>query len=412
MTNNHLTPRSGIRTPAAAPRKKRPPVWKIVYWSVILVLILAAVILVARIIGKVTNFLSEYEEVQPGHLAQEVFQKYFSPFNYDSLRAESEEDKKLTEFETEEDIKTYIASLIEGKELSYHPTFTDEGGTTADALKLKDPSRYFVDTFNAKGTLHYAVKAGNNKIAEFTLDHSDDPADVSPRGFVRYRLSGISVYYYPHESVSVKIPDTFTAYLNGKPIGESYRLEGVVEKTEHENHLPDSVSGITYIAYTVKGLYRKPELTFVSNTGKTCAPLYKEEDNYYTCDIYDTELKDQYADYVIKAIEGYCAYIQESTVKTSEIRDYFDTSTKLWQNILDNPYYFVIDHSGYFFTKQSAAEFYRFSDTLFSCRVSMEHHLILPGKEDYIDFVDLTLYLSRGEDGVYRIYDIFTNTAE
>lgn len=408
MTNNRMNPRPGVREPGK-PKKKRLPIWKIIYWSVILLLILTVVIVVARTLGKITDFLTEYEEVQPKHLAEEVFRKYFSPFNYDSLRAESDEEKKLTEFESEEDIKAYINALIDGKELSYHPTSVGTSGTAPAALKLKDPSQYFIDTFNAKGTLRYAVKAGESKIAEFTLDHSEDPSDISPRGFVRYRLSGISVYYYPHESISVKIPETFTAYLNGKPIGESHKLADVRETTEHENHLPDGVAGITYIAYTVKGLYKKPELTIVSNMGESCTPVYNEEGNYYTCDIYSEKLKNEYSDYVIKAVEGYCAYIQETTVKTSEIQGYFDTSTKLWKSIMDNPYYFVIDHSGWFFVNQTASEFYRYSDSLFSCRVSLDHHLTIPGKEDYVDHVDLTLYLRRDQDGVYRIYDTFAN---
>ena len=92
------------------------------------------------LLGKLKNFLTEYESVQPKYLADEVFASYFSPFSYETLKAAGAGDTKLTPFESEENIRDYVAKLIEGKELSWLPSYGPEmrGGTCNCSVIVSD----------------------------------------------------------------------------------------------------------------------------------------------------------------------------------------------------------------------------------------------------------------------------------
>jgi len=88
--------------------------------------------------------------------------------------------------------------------------------------------------------------------------------------------------------------------------------------------------------------------------------------------------------------------------------DYYDTDSDLWKNIISTENYFVLDHNSYSFKDQKATEFYRYNDDVFSCRVSMTHLLHRWAREDYVDYIDMTLFL-RNVNGKYLIFDSFAH---
>ena len=163
-----------------------------------------------------------------------------------------------------------------------------------------------------------------------------------------------------------------------------------------------------YVAYTVDKLYLKPEIAVTDKDGKSIELEYIENDNYYSAGfLYDDSLAAQYSAYVINAIENYAAYMQMDGARADFI-DYYDTDSDLWKNIISTENYFVLDHSSYSFKDQKATEFYRYNDDVFSCRVSMTHLLHRWAREDYVDYIDMTLFL-RNVNGKYLIFDSFAH---
>jgi len=398
--------RASQRLAAQQQAPKRFPV----FWVVLLAFVIISVILISNALKNVTAFLEEYESVQPKYVEAEVFDTYFKRIDYDLLlkAADRGDGADLTEFESKEDLITYLKSMYAGKDITYYSISTGAAGTATVSLDIKDIGKYFVDQFNSRGDIKYIVKAGEDKIAEFTLVHSESEAKKSKSGFKQYELGDIELFFFPHESVTVKLPKSSTLTVNGIKVSEKYRLADVYEEDENNKRLPDGIEGIVYVAYTVDKLYLKPEIAVTDKDGKSIELEYIEKDNYYSAGfLYDDSLAAQYSAYVINAIENYAAYMQMDGARADFI-DYYDTDSDLWKNIISTENYFVLDHNSYSFKDQKATEFYRYNDDVFSCRVSMTHLLHRWAREDYVDYIDMTLFL-RNVNGKYLIFDSFAH---
>ena len=378
-----------------------------IFWVLLLGFVIISVIYISGIINKVEAFLEEYESVQPKYVEAEVFDTYFKKIDYDKLlKAADRGDGEISEFETRDDLITYLKGLYEGKEISCYSISTGAANAETAELKLTDLAGYFVEQFNSKGDIRYIVKAGEDKIAEFTLVHSDSELKKSKHGFKMYELADIELFFFPHESVTVKLPQSSTLTVNGVTVTDKYLMPDVREEEEINKFLPDGIEGIVYVAYTIDGLFGKPEISVTDKDGKVTECVYIEDGNYLSAGfLYDAALEAQFSDYVINAIEKYAAYMQMDGARADFI-DYYDTDSELWQNIITTENYFVWEHEGYTFKDKKASEFYRYDENVFSCRVSMTHLLHRYGWEDYVDYIDMTIFL-RNVNGKYVIFDSF-----
>lgn len=400
----------------SAYRRKRKKTSRFPFFAIFIILLCAvAVIAVSSLLKKVTAFLEEYESVQPKYVGEQVYNRYFREERYGDLLEiyrKSREDGKIpiSEFETEQDVINYLKTLCSSDDMSYVEVSASAASSSVYKLSLKNITGYFVNVFNDMGDVRYVVQSKGGKFAEFVISHSKDPGMVTPSGYVKYdpEPSSISLYFYPHESVTLKIPETSVITINGKTVSQEY-LTDYREETESVKHMTDGAKGLVYVAYSVKDLYNEPRIEVKDKDGNAMQPVFNEEGNYYFCEArWSEELEKQYGQYVLTAMERYAAYIQDDGY-SKDFRDYFDTDSQLWRNIMDNPWAFVMEHTSYGFEKEKAGEFYAYSDNVFSCRVSFEHHLKNPGAEDYIDYLDLTIYLHKGSDGIFRIYDTFAH---
>ena len=402
MAENKKRLRADVASAHMQQRRRFP-----IFWVILLAFVIIAAICISGVLKKVNAFLEEYESVQPKYVEAEVFDTYFKRIDYDKLlKAADRGDGEISEFETRDDLISYLKGLYEGKEISCYSISTGAANADTAELKLSDIAGYFVNQFNSKGDIRYIVKAGDDKIAEFTLVHSDSELKKSKHGFKMYELGDIELFFFPHESVTVKLPASSTLTVNGIKVGEKYLMPEVREEEEINKFLPEGVEGIVYVAYTVDGLFAKPEIAVTDKDGKATECVYVEEGNYWSAGfLYDTALEAQFSDYVINAIEKYAAYMQMDGARADFI-DYYDTDSELWQNIITTENYFVWEHEGYTFKDKKASEFYRYDENVFSCRVSMTHLLHRYGWEDYVDYIDMTIFL-RNVNGKYVIFDSF-----
>lgn len=383
------------------------------FWVCVALIIEIAIIIFFAMRHNVLDFLKEYESVQPKYMENAVFDEYFASLDWgkiasSNLLTEEGSGLSLSPYENESHVEQYLGTLCSGKEISGYGISSGVSGESASALNLFNISKYFVDQFNSKGQIKYIVKAGEDKIAEFTLDHSDNKDDATPRGFMPYKLTGITMYCYPHNSITLRVPDTSVVYLNGIETGE----DKIVARDSQEDadlHMTDGAHGIRYVVYHIDGLYLDPTVVVRDKDGNESTLEYDTENEYYTAVLsYSSELENEYSATLIQAIENYAAYMQSDGNRGS-FMNYYDTNSQLWRNILSTENYFVIDHSSWSFEDQRADEFYAYSDNVFSCRVRMTHKLHRYGFEDYVDYIDMTLYLHRCSDGVFRIYDSFAH---
>ena len=139
-----------------------------------------------------------------------------------------------------------------------------------------------------------------------------------------------------------------------------------------------------------------------------------DEDTYtYRCDLSYSELMaSDYSEFVTKAIEGYAAYVQASKdVSLGNIKGYFDTDSDAYADVVaaGGNRWMVREWSGIDFENVYVGEFYIHTPEIFSCRISFTQLLHRAGREDYVDVIDMYVFLHLTDEG-YKIYDWFNAT--
>lgn len=350
--------------------KRRFPLFYTIYFSVILLVIIAVAVAAVYLI----NILGEYEQAQPKYVAEDIYKRYFeNGIDYSALLDIAGYD--LSEFETKDDLVRYLGEQNRG-ELSYYRVTS---GVDASLCK-------------------YIVKMGSVKICTFTLeaDASDDSR------FDSYSLASLELYYNPVQSVSVTIPTGTTLYLNGRAADDRYIAESGI-KTDTCNYMPEGVEGITLKRYEIDGLFYQPTVEVKAQSGAVCEVTESDSGVYTAAIPYDSELEAQWRDKVIEIVKAYSVYMQGDAYFGS-ISGYFEYGSDLYEMIRTVENMFVVSHYSWSFENESASEFYKYDDNTFSCRVSVTHLLHRWGAEDYKDFIDMTLYF-RKTDGNYYIYN-------
>ena len=134
---------------------------------------------------------------------------------------------------------------------------------------------------------------------------------------------------------------------------------------------------------------------------------FDEASNTYTAGLpYSGELEEEYAEFVIEAMQGYSQYIQASaSVSLGSIKPYFDTESEAYADVVavGGDRWMVKEWSGVEFKDLTIGEFYAYTPEIFSCHISFTQVLHRDGREDYTDVVDKYVFLHRTENG-YRIY--------
>ena len=337
------------------------------------VLIAAVLLLIAAII--VVHFLlRDFEAAQPKYVAQQVFSDYFTG---DGAAAAKLISLNQFPFDSEEQIGEYVKNALSQDNITYYEV---SNGLEAGR--------------------RYTVKSGDKRLFTFTLD---ERSEKSSFGFVQYELGDIIVN--GSCSVKVRIPDGYSLYLNGIQVGSEYITESGIVSDVFE-YVPQGIKLPTENVYTVNGLLVAPEITADNGEGIPTSVSFDEEKGEYVAQwIYDDDLKEKFSTYVIEAAQAYAAYMQND-YGFRRVAEYLDPNSELYTLTRNTITGFVIDHDGFSFEDESAGEFTKYDDDTFSCRVKLTHRLRKAGNTDYVEYLDVMLFLHKvGED--YLIFDRF-----
>lgn len=350
----------------------------LLFYITIIIITAIALLFIIGTEKNISDLLYDYEYSQAKYKVEDIFNEYFSKPD-----------------------AQYLISLTDAPSFNAPDTLQ----TATDKFKSKFENAEITYSYVAGSDRKIInVKANGEKFARFSIKPSDEK---SKYGFSLYELDKITLYYdTPAESAVVKIPFFCTAYADGMELTDEYLKEdNIIEDSRVD--IPEGAYLFTYKRYSVSGLYNKPLITVKDGEGNEKSLSYDEEkDEYYYSYEYSEALQAEYGDYVIAAIKAYSAYMQNDS-RFRDVRDYFDSTTQLYQGIYENPGSFVWEHDGYRFENESASRFYDYGGVI-SCRVKIDHILEKENREDYTDVVDLILYL-RVVDGVYKIYHMTSN---
>ncbi len=348
--------------------KKRFPV----FYTVYLILVVLALILIHCGLGVVKKYLAEYESVQPKYLAAEIFEEYYSSGDFKKLIEAC--PPQVTPYEDSEAVSRYLSEFTKGKEISY--------------------SRI---TSGLDASIRYIVKADDIKFSSFTLTESQTK---SKRGMTQYELSEFEIHCTGNETFRITAPKGYTVSLNGVTLDAS-AFTGNETRDVSWDYMPEGVDGITYCEYVVDGLYFPPTaVTVVSPDSREYTAEKLADGSYRASVLYDEAMHEEHSAYALEAAEAIAKYMQNDA-SFYAISAYLDRESDLYQNVRTSLTQFVIDHVSYSFEDESVTEFYSYDENTFSCRVSFTHVLKYSrysGLEDYRDYIDTTYFFRRVGD--------------
>ncbi len=350
----------------------------LIFYAGLCVFIAVAIFFVGRAMDKIENVLGEYENSLPKYAVEEIFDEYFATPDFDQLMLLA--DCKAEGFNTNDDLKRYFEERVNGKKI----TWVYVAGS--DKTKIN-------------------VKADGEKFAQYSIKVSPQ---VTENGFATYELDTVRLYYKAPYSVKIKIPFNYSVSVNGVMLGEEYKTATGIT-SDLRDTIPEGTYKFSYDEYTVEDmLFEHKPVAYNSKNEKT-ELVYDEESKMFCADFaYDEALKNEYSDFVIDGVEVYASRIQNAATM-SQVRKYFEIGTETYERIKDNPGSFVWDYDSCEFENQSATDFYAYDENTFSCIVKVTQVMHWTNKEDYRENVNVTIYLRKGDDGEFMIYDLITN---
>lgn len=354
-------------------QKKKLPLFYKIYFVAI------ALVLVAAVIGLwwLWNVLSDYEDSQPKHVADEIFEKYYASGDFSALAAKCSEDNP---FESADAVKKFLTENYKDAEMT----------CTSGAMKDGLPT--------------YIVKVGDYKISSFTLKEKSK----NSRGWEMYEEGSFEVYYGT-SALTVVVPTGYSVAVDGVSLDDKYVTERAIPSPESE-YLPEGVTGITYVKYEVRGLLEDPEIRVTGTDGRAAEVVYEEKDKaYHTYPLFDEALEKEQSEYVIEAISKY-TLMMSADQYWGNVKGYFDPDSRIYEDTYESAQYTwtVIDHDSAEITDAEASRFLRYSDDVFACRVSMTN-ILKKGSQIFRDPVDWTV-IFRNVDGKWLICGMINNS--
>lgn len=231
--------------------------------------------------------LREYESVQPVHMAQAVFEKYFSgldsgdvPIGADTIKERFALATVIapTGFEPDDSALDYFAEALEKGEFEWYET------VSAGENEKK-----------------YAVTSAGVQVAEFTLKRAGQTTKYLK--LVGWEKSGIRITLEPLRGVSVYAPLYSVVTVNGVPLTEENEVgERVI--LENADYFPEDDEDFrVMVNYYVEGLYFTPEVK-VASPGMASVEyqtVYDPENEAYDAELgYRQTLADSYNNSVEK----------------------------------------------------------------------------------------------------------------
>ena len=339
--------------------------------SIFVVLLIAAAIVL-------WSFLDAFESTRPDNVAQSFFNKSFKIGNIGYL-VEQYAPGSL-KFETKDSINT-------------------EFKKNYDLSKLN----FFATASNPDGSEEYTVTNNNSELAKFTL--SVDKSEGF--GLKGYKVADVDFTFENNRSAEILVKKGFKLKINDIEVDSSYITETDIKDASY-SHMPKGVEGILYDKYTVSSLFFEPLAVVISPEGNEELTEYDEDTKCYTvAKVYSAELQNEHSSYAIKAITEYAKYLSNNSEFTN-IAPFLDSSAKLYKDIETVSTSWLWKHKSYRISDEKACDFIKYTNEVFSCRVSLKDTLISYENKEHIEIVDVTVYF-RHVGGKYLIYDMVNN---
>jgi hypothetical protein len=347
------------KTPPSAPSKgakRKARTSTKVFYSCLIAFVLLFAIAMGFVMHSLTNWLKDFEASQPTAKCEAVFAELFEQPEWQALYTMAGE--KDTDVVNAQSFAAYMEEKI--------------GSTKLTCIET---------SAGLSGDKKFIVRCGTEKVATFTLTNAT-PDNSIPT----WELGTVEVFYSCDRSANILTVPGYTVLVNGRELDESHIIR--VDATKAEEYLPEGIHGYQVCELSVNGLLSAPNIEIRDPDGNTVETIYDEEKKLYThAAVTPPPFTSENPEYqtLLTAAKTYCEYMIGKVGK-GQLKKCFDPNTEIYKTIISNTTW-MQKFSGYNFGEETITSYYRYSDSLYSAKVS------------------LTLNVTRN-DGTIKVYEL------
>lgn len=354
-------------------KKKTGHVGAIIVCLFYLVLIVVFGVFLDKGLKWLEGWLTDYEAAQPNVKSQQVFDELFAHPDWAVLyEMAGVED---TEFESARHYAAYMEEKVGDSQL-----------------------QYFETSAGLSGDHKYIVKLENEKVAEYTLTAEEHEVTDIPD----WQLGTVNVFFERRQDVTVCADPDRKICINGVELTDDYTV-GTMD-TDVEGYLPEGLHGLRRRWVYADGLLVHPEVTATDASGAAVTLIYDEATNTYSEPIPEMTISKEQADTVVNAAKAYCRYMIGAGSRTA-LRNCYDTSTEIYRIITTNETW-MQDYRSYHFGEYFISDYYCYSDTLYSAKLTMSLFVTRMGGSEKEYPLDSTFIMAQNEEGVWKVLDM------
>ena len=391
--------------------------------------------------------LDKYEKSQPGYAAEQVFTQYFKEIDFDTLY--ELEKPALSDFEIYgnymaylkkkagdtprsfrsaptglPDMKKYAVyaddNLFAEFELKHIEGHGKQGWALAGVHTIFTKIEDFYIIAPAGFPVYVNGKPADNryKAAGVILNPMASPADVykisgliaEPAVEVRYGNGDTEPLAYNAANNAYIYARTITAdilpgsslYINSVKADDSFIIREDIRSEETDR------LGLNRSRYRITDCFDKPAVHVVDRSGSEGVIREMGDWTYIQEVLFDTELQGRFGAFAINAAKEYARFMTNNS-SLAELRKYFETGTRLYDDIRKSEVVWYTDHIGHWFENAAVSEFYRQDGEAFSCRVTFDQYIQRTERDIRVFPLDVTLFI-RGGGEKFLVFDMISNS--
>ncbi len=370
----------GRKAPAPVPQKKKkgPRTGGVIFYTLYFLFILVFFIGTYFGMNWLYGWLEDFEAAQPTAKAEQVFNQLFTNPDWSALyEASGAQDSP---YEGKEEFVSYMQQKVDPTQLSYLET-----------------------SAGLSGDKKYQVRMGDEVIATFTLVDKNNVGDTTLENLgdiPDWELGTVELTFQRNSTYRIELLNGHTAYVNGVALDESFTIQEATTKAEE--YLPEGLSGVVMCTQEISGLMAQPTVTINDQNGSPMEVTYDETTRTFTERTENNTMSDEEKNRALEAAHTNCLYMIERADR-GDVAQYFDNSSSAYADIVNAGELWMQANSGYEFTNESVTNYARYSDSMFSVRVSVD--LVVTrtdGTKNTFEY-DRTLFFEKKDSGKWMV---------
>ena len=375
--------------PPAEPAKKKkkgPRLGGVIFYTLYFMFIL--VFFLATYIGLqfLQDWLVDYEAAQPTVKAEQVFTQLFTNPDWEALYVSA--GAQDSAYEGKEEYVAYMEEKVGDSQLTY---LEASAGLSGDKK--------------------YVVRLGNEKVATFTLtdrnnvgsaslDNLENIADIPD-----WVLGSVEVFFEREGSYLIEKVDGHTVYVNDVALDDSFTIQ-IATTLAVEEYLPEgTTSGVSTCTQQVTGLMQLPTVKILDKQGNEMEVTYDEATRTFTERTERNTISDEEKERALGAAKAYCLYMIEEADR-GDISKYFDSSSDVYSRITKLGELWMQGNAGHEFANEQVTDYYRYTDDLFSAKVSLSLNVTRKDGTVKEYGYDQTLFFQKNDSGKWMVFEM------